>query len=297
MKKRLQYVGEVPAIPASEMKVGDVRMYNFGVTSLIIKIIEKSPKTLTIITVNEKGEYYMSDIRKDTLVCIVRRGEDVSEHKPTQVYKVSGRNKGWVNVEEYFPQTKVEKLEEEQQPTEIPVKVDSSERNTRYIAQQNPGVIIEHGQPVHEGGFQFLSYRNYFPYDNPYDRTGYIAVDVVSYQGKKYMLDSEAEYPDIQRKMKGKRIIFDTYQEAKTAAIEEIKLLEEWVKSDWWNEQPECLMTQEEYQYELDNYGYRIHTKHDGTNVIRFVGDHLKVKYGLDLDKYKHVEFFRVRIV
>ncbi|MEI2465021.1 hypothetical protein [Niallia taxi] len=100
---QLQSVGHVPAVEASELREGDVRMYNFGSTSLIVKVIEKSAKTLTIITFSEEGKYYMSDIRKTTLVSIVERDQDITSHHPQEVYNVSGKNKGMVDVSEYFP--------------------------------------------------------------------------------------------------------------------------------------------------------------------------------------------------
>lgn len=100
---RLQSVGHAPAFPASEMREGDIRMYNFGSTSLVIKIIEKTDKTLTVITYDiQNKSYWMDDIRKTTLVAIVKRDQDISEHKPTQAYNVGGRNKGMVDVSEYF---------------------------------------------------------------------------------------------------------------------------------------------------------------------------------------------------
>jgi hypothetical protein len=101
MKIHLQSIGEVPAIPASEIKEGDVRMYNFGSTELVLKVIEKSEKTLTVISYNS-GKYFIYDIRKTTPVAIVKRDQDVSIHKPTHAAKVRGRNKGMVDVSGYF---------------------------------------------------------------------------------------------------------------------------------------------------------------------------------------------------
>jgi hypothetical protein len=80
---QLQSIGHVPAIAASEVREGDVKMYNFGYTALIVKVIEKTAKTLSIITF-ENGKYYMSDVRKTSLVAIVKRDQDVSEHRPTE---------------------------------------------------------------------------------------------------------------------------------------------------------------------------------------------------------------------
>ena len=83
-------VGTVAAIPASEVKVGDERLYNYYGTAVVIKIIEKSAKTLTFITC-ENGKYYMFDIRKSTLVAVNRRGLDVSMHTPKEAYNTRKR--------------------------------------------------------------------------------------------------------------------------------------------------------------------------------------------------------------
>jgi hypothetical protein len=96
---QLQSIGHVPAIPASEVREGDVRMFNFGYTSLVIKVIEKTAKTLSIITFSSDGKYYMTDIRKTSLVAVVKRDQDVSEHRPTQAWY---KRDGMVDVSEYF---------------------------------------------------------------------------------------------------------------------------------------------------------------------------------------------------
>lgn len=119
---RLQSIGEVDAVPASEIKAGDVRMYNFGSTGIVIKVIEKSSKTLQLITF-ENGKYFMFDIRKTTLVSIARRGEDVSMHQPQEAYV---RKVGMVDVSEYF---KVEEVE---------VVEDSTEENTNQTIESIP---------------------------------------------------------------------------------------------------------------------------------------------------------------
>jgi len=115
---QLQSVGHVEAVPASELKEGDKRLYNFGSTGLIVKVIEKTPKTLTIISC-EKGKYYMSDIRKSTLVAVHSSNNDISDHKPQEAYKVKGKDKGWVDVSEYFETVeKKQKNTEEKEPTQ-----------------------------------------------------------------------------------------------------------------------------------------------------------------------------------
>lgn len=109
---QLQSVGHVPAVPASEIKEGDVRMYNFGSTGTIVKVIEKTDKTLSIIVFYEDtNTYYISDIRKTTLVAIVDH-KDISKHSPKVAKRVSGKNKGIVDVSEYF-QPKEDRQEKE----------------------------------------------------------------------------------------------------------------------------------------------------------------------------------------
>ncbi|MGG4434550.1 hypothetical protein AAXE64_08310 [Priestia megaterium] len=110
---QLQSVGRVAAVEASELKAGDVRAYNFGSTGLVVKVIEKSAKTLSVITY-ENGKYYISDIRKTTLVAIAKRDQDVSMHMPQEA---AGR-KGMVDVSEYFQVEEAVEVTEEIKTTE-----------------------------------------------------------------------------------------------------------------------------------------------------------------------------------
>jgi hypothetical protein len=133
MKIRLQSVGLKNAIPAEEMRGGDVRMYNFGATELVIKVIEKSEKTLTVISYcNDSKKYYIYDIRKTTPVVIVKRNQDVSIHKPQQAEKVSGRNKGMIDVSEYFKDVQTQETQE--QPQQMDNTATKKQRYALYIA-------------------------------------------------------------------------------------------------------------------------------------------------------------------
>lgn len=96
---QLQSIGKVAAIPASELKVGDLRMYNFGSTGLIVAIKEKTTLTLEIITF-ESDKYYVSDIRKTRLIAIAKRDQDVSGHRPTE----ANSRKGIKDVTDFFPE-------------------------------------------------------------------------------------------------------------------------------------------------------------------------------------------------
>lgn len=134
MKIRLQGVGMKNAIPAEEMKAGDIRMFNFGATELVIKVIEKSEKTLTVISYNnDNGQYYIYNIRKTTPVAIVKRNQDISAHKPQQVEKVSGRNKGMIDVSEYFKDGQQTQKEQKQSP-QMENTATKKQRYALYIA-------------------------------------------------------------------------------------------------------------------------------------------------------------------
>ena len=141
---RLQGIGEVDAVPASELKAGDVRMYNFGSTALIIKVIEKTSKTLTIISIDDQGNYYISDIRKTKAVCIVKSGEDVSMHKPQEAYKV-GRNRGMIDVSEYFQTVEEVEVQSETVEKVIVTEVNVNESTT---AQTNENIIVKYNEQM-----------------------------------------------------------------------------------------------------------------------------------------------------
>ncbi|MFO1442846.1 hypothetical protein KDN24_06410 [Bacillus sp. Bva_UNVM-123] len=97
---QLQGVGSVSAVEASEIREGDMRMYNFGSLELVVKVIEKSSKTLTLITFDsERENYHIFDIRRTTLVCIVKSDQEVSMHKPMEIKNRKGE---MVDVSEYF---------------------------------------------------------------------------------------------------------------------------------------------------------------------------------------------------
>lgn len=113
----LQSVGSVPAIPASEVKPGDVRMYNFGSTSLVVNVFEKTEKTLVIVTYNkEENKYYASSARKTSLIPIIKRDQDVSGHNPTEAIDYRAGKKIVVKI----PQVKKE--EQQKQVTEVAVQ-------------------------------------------------------------------------------------------------------------------------------------------------------------------------------
>ena len=69
----LQGVGDVPSIPASEVRIGDDRMFNYGGTEKIISIDQKSPKTL-LFTYDHidttTGKNYTGSVRASTKIAI-----------------------------------------------------------------------------------------------------------------------------------------------------------------------------------------------------------------------------------
>jgi hypothetical protein len=75
----LQGVGNVPSIPASEVRVGDDRMFNQGGTEKIIAIDQKSPKTLLFTYENidsTTGKNYTQSVRASTKIAIKELYDD-----------------------------------------------------------------------------------------------------------------------------------------------------------------------------------------------------------------------------
>lgn len=72
MKTRhLQGIGNKPAIPAKELKVGTIILWNYGYTSEVLDIVpSKSGKTLIATTKSESGNIYQRRFNADKLVAI-----------------------------------------------------------------------------------------------------------------------------------------------------------------------------------------------------------------------------------
>lgn len=45
---QLQSIGHVPAKPAGELKVGDITIWNFGMTEKIERVIKQTEKTIVV---------------------------------------------------------------------------------------------------------------------------------------------------------------------------------------------------------------------------------------------------------
>lgn len=70
---RLQSIGNVLGTSASEIKKGDVLMWNFGIKSEVLEILNETEKTITIkekqVINSYIGERKMT---KSRLVCIIK---------------------------------------------------------------------------------------------------------------------------------------------------------------------------------------------------------------------------------
>ena len=68
MKIHLQGIGEKPAKPAREIKIGDVLIWNFGEKSIVKSITEtKSGKSVNLME-DDNGKIYKRRLSKNTLV-------------------------------------------------------------------------------------------------------------------------------------------------------------------------------------------------------------------------------------
>lgn len=65
---RLQGIGIVLGVPASEIKEGDFLVWNFGHTSEVTKILKETAKTVTLEVI-ESGKKYERKLTKTRIVC------------------------------------------------------------------------------------------------------------------------------------------------------------------------------------------------------------------------------------
>ena len=70
---RLQAIGNVQGTTASEIKKGDILMWNFGSKSEVLEILNETPKTITIKE-KQVGASYIGErkMTKSRLVCILK---------------------------------------------------------------------------------------------------------------------------------------------------------------------------------------------------------------------------------
>lgn len=67
----LQGIGRVPAIPASELAIGDTTVWNYGGRETICGIIAKG-KTQLVLHVAMKGGFYTRTVSRARLVAVAR---------------------------------------------------------------------------------------------------------------------------------------------------------------------------------------------------------------------------------
>ena len=71
---RLIEMGLVLGTPASEIKAGDVLMWNYGYTSQVNSIIRETAKTLTIsVTETKSQKIFERKLHKNRLVCLLSK--------------------------------------------------------------------------------------------------------------------------------------------------------------------------------------------------------------------------------
>lgn len=68
----LQGVGRVPAIPANDLQVGDVIIYNFGYRSTVCGITPRGKTQLVVHTAQLGGGFYQSVINRTRLVAVAQ---------------------------------------------------------------------------------------------------------------------------------------------------------------------------------------------------------------------------------
>jgi len=172
--------------------------------------------------------------------------------------------------------------------------IENVERNARYTAYKNLGVVVEHGDPKKEGGFQWLSYRfkhknNYYP-DRDYIT---VAIDVVWHAGCNcFMVDAYAETPDRFRKQYGSCNLYKTYEEARENAIKEIDRFHSIIESEYWKEWQEINITADIWE---EAKKWMKEEKADGTMLLRVLGQRYKVEQ--INGKLPNTEYFRVKII
>ena len=68
----LQGIGEKPAILAKELKIGDVTIWNYGLTETIIGILKQTPKSIVFQIKSNNTDYIVQRrLYKNTLVAKV----------------------------------------------------------------------------------------------------------------------------------------------------------------------------------------------------------------------------------
>lgn len=64
----LQGIGEVPAKPAGELKVGDQLMWNYGTTSTVVSVKPCGTQSIEVVEEYDGGKRYNRTFRRHRLV-------------------------------------------------------------------------------------------------------------------------------------------------------------------------------------------------------------------------------------
>jgi len=95
----------------------------------------------------------------------------------------------------------------------------TTEYPTRYVAFDHPGEWVEHQTPEHRGGYEFAVYYQPMPNEAYPTLTDGLYIEIVSYQGKDWLLSAHATRPDIHREQRSFVKRYPTYEIAKKHAL------------------------------------------------------------------------------
>lgn len=172
-----------------------------------------------------------------------------------------------------------------------------NEHPIRHFAHNNHKTIIEHENAITgniEPCRELFYYYNSIEYNSINNSYGYCAISVCTDYKNSFIVELEAEYPDHLRKQHHKHFTYNKYQEARQKALQLIDYAEKWLRSDWWKDLPMVFVDKKTWNE------HKQHMKkimHDGAMVVRLVSDASKLRFNVDLDKYKHNEYFKVKLV
>lgn len=74
----LQGIGDCPAVPASEIKIGDFLMWNYGGILEVRELVKETPHFREFSVLCD-GKLYRQKLKKTRLVCRVSQAEAVAE--------------------------------------------------------------------------------------------------------------------------------------------------------------------------------------------------------------------------
>lgn len=68
----LQGIGKVPAVPACELEIGSVTMWNYGGTATVESVTPKGAQSLSITMRTDSGLPWVRTFRRDRLVAVAK---------------------------------------------------------------------------------------------------------------------------------------------------------------------------------------------------------------------------------